>query len=124
MVKAKVVKAKKTPSQIGKSSKNKGKVGEREFCKFMHKHGMDAQRTVQYKGTGSSADIESSGLRGIHPEVKRTESVAFYSWYEQASKDAAGTDRAPVIFHRKNKGKWMAFIAADVLLELIKKGHC
>lgn len=107
-------------SKIGRSSKNKGKVGEREFCKFMRELGMDAQRTVQYKGTGSSADVESSYFAFIHPEVKRTEQSSFYAWYEQADIDCDGHVKDPVIFHRKNKGRWMAFVDAELFLFLVK----
>ncbi len=107
----------KTKSQIGRGSKNKGKVGEREVVALLRKHGFEARRGQQYAGGGGSPDVVHD-LPGIHIEVKRTEKFNLESSMQQAREDCAAGD-IPVIFHRKNQKVWVVVIDADDFLDII-----
>lgn len=105
---------------MGKMSRDKGKVGEREVAALLRAHGFDGKRGVQYQGGHDSADVV--GLPGFNIEVKRTETFNLYGAYEQAQSDAAGT-ATPVVFHRRNGKEWMAVLKADDFLALVVKSR-
>jgi hypothetical protein len=102
------------------NSKKKGSRGELEFCHFIKEHGYPAERSVQYMGNVDAPDILSPLFEYFYPEVKRTEKTMFYEWHEKADEDAGSSPKVPIVFHRKNRGKWMAFIDAKNLLVLIQ----
>ena len=56
---------------MGKTSRDKGKRGEREVASLLRSYGYDTHRGQQYHGGKDSPDVV--GLPGIHIEVKRTE---------------------------------------------------
>jgi Holliday junction resolvase len=116
-------KPKKTPSQRGRMSKNKGAEGEREFAALCREYGFtDACRTAQHCGkNGGQADVK--GIPGIHVEVKRCESGNLYIWLDQAKRDAAesGGEATPIVAHRKNGRDWVVIMEARDWFELISK---
>lgn len=93
----------------------KGKVGERELAAFLREYGYEARRGQQYAGGGTSPDVVSD-LPDIHIEVKRVEAGNLYKWLEQAKRDAAGTGKTPVVFHRKNREDWVVVLDAHDFL--------
>ena len=95
---------------VGKMSRDKGKVGEREVAALLREHGFDGKRGVQYKGGVGSADVE--GLPGFHPEVKRVEKFNLYKAMDQADadRDPAAT---PIVFHRSNSREWVVVMKAS-----------
>ena len=95
---------------MGKMSRDKGKVGEREVAALLREHGFDGKRGVQYKGGAGSADVE--GLPGFHPEVKRVESFNLYAAMDQADADRA-PENTPILFHRKNDRPWVIVMKAE-----------
>lgn len=88
---------------MGKMSRDKGKVGEREIANILKAHGYDAHRGVQYHGGQDSPDVV--GLPGYHIEVKRTERLNLYEAMAQSKRDA-GTDK-PIVIHRRNREEWV-----------------
>ena len=88
---------------MGKTSREKGKRGEREVASLLREYGYDARRGVQYKGGTDSPDVV--GLKGIHIEVKRTERLDLYGALSQSKADA-GEDM-PVVIHRRNNSEWV-----------------
>jgi Holliday junction resolvase len=105
---------KKTNSQIGRMSKNKGAKGELEFAAICKDHGFaEARRTAQHCGkTGGAADV--IGIPGIHVEVKRCEAGNLYNWLEQAKRDAAAARSGiPIVAHRKNNRDWVVIMDAN-----------
>ena len=52
------------------NSRQKGKVGEREFAALLRVHGFDARRGQQFAGGGDSPDVVSGALRWLHIEVR------------------------------------------------------
>ena len=101
---------------MGKMSRNKGKVGEREVAALLREHGFEGRRGVQYQGGPDSADVV--GLPGWHVEVKRTETLSAYAALNQALEDCG--DNFPVVLHRRNNEPWIAIFEAEVFLRLIK----
>lgn len=83
------------------NSKQKGARFERQLASLFREYGYNARRTAQYCGnTGDASDVV--GLPGIHIEAKHQETMRLYDWMSQAKRDAAGTDKLPAVFHKKN----------------------
>lgn len=86
---------------VAVNSKQKGARFERQLASRFREYGYDARRTAQYCGnTGDASDVV--GLPGIHIEAKHQETMRIYDWMSQAKRDAAGTDKLPAVFHKKN----------------------
>ena len=102
---------------MGKMSKTKGKVGEREVAAFLRAYGFaDAKRGQQFAGGGDSPDV--AGLPGFHIEVKRCETFSLYAALEQAVGDA-DPRKIPIVFHRRNTKPWTVILRADDFLYLL-----
>lgn len=102
---------------MGRMSRQKGKVGEREVAALLREHGFAGQRGVQYQGGADSADV--IGLPGWHVEVKRTESLSVYPALAQAAEDM-GHETKPVVFHRRNGKQWLVVLNAADFLRLLQ----
>lgn len=101
---------------MGKMSRDKGKVGEREIAAILKENGFaDARRGVQYKGGAGSPDVV--GLPGIHIEVKRVEALQLWPAMEQAKAEAA-VGEMPVVLHRKNNKPWVAILPLEDFLRM------
>ena len=105
---------------MGATSRNKGKLGEREWARFCTDRGYECHRTAQCRGnTGQAADVE--GLPWIHMEVKRTESFRLYDALRQSEHDAImANDGLPMVAHRKNDERWVVVMYADDWMELYR----
>lgn len=113
----------KSKSDIGRSSKRKGKIGELEVANLLKAAGYNAHRSVQFKGnTGQAPDVE--GLPGIHIEVKRVERLNLRKAYEQAVNDSKenGNNDIAAVFHRGSHQPWMVTLSLEDFLKLYKKG--
>jgi hypothetical protein len=105
---------------MGKLSRDKGKVGEREVAALLREYGFDGKRGVQYQGGKDSADV--TGLPGFHIEVKRTEKLNLEAAMAQARADCEDrTVNIPVVFHRKNKNDWVAILDVHAFLNRVKE---
>jgi Holliday junction resolvase len=103
---------------MGKRSLTKGKRGEREAAAEIRRlFGTEATRGRQFCGGPDSPDIVT-GLKDVHFEVKRAESLQLYAAMEQAIEDAGG--KVPVVLHRKNNQPWLAIVPLDELFRLAK----
>jgi len=102
---------------MGKMSRNKGKVAEREVAELLRSHGFPARRGVQFQGGADSPDVV--GLDAVHIEVKRTESLRLYPALEQAMADRKEGDLATV-WHRPNGRPWIVILPAEDFLSLYK----
>lgn len=106
---------------MGKTSREKGKRGERELAKELQKLGIDARRGMQFSGSPDSPDVVTS-IKGIHIECKRVEKLQLYPSLAQAASDA-GDDKIPIVAHRRNRHPWIVALYLDDLLELCEKIH-
>jgi hypothetical protein len=99
------------------NSRNKGKVGEREWAKWLRTHcGVDARRGVQYSGGADSPDV--TGFPGLHFEVKRVEALNLGKAVKQAVRDS--DSKIPVVAHRKNREDWLITFRASDLERFVK----
>ena len=104
---------------MGKMSKNKGKVGERELASELRRlFGVNARRGQQFHGGGDSPDVVVD--LPIHAEVKRCEKLSLYKAMKQAIGDA-GEGKVPVVFHRQNREDWLAIIRLNDLPALVDR---
>jgi len=88
---------------MSKTSREKGKRGEREVASLLREYGYDARRGQQYHGGSDSPDVV--GLAGVHIEVKRTERLDLYGALAQSKGDAG--EEMPIVVHRKNNAEWV-----------------
>ena len=102
------------------NSRDKGKRGELELAHWLTDHGYPAHRGQQFSGGNDSPDVVCPALP-FHIECKRVEAGNPYDWLAQATRDAKGTDKTPVVFHRRNEREWVVVLTAEDLLKLIKK---
>lgn len=104
----------------GKTSRNKGKVGERELAAALRAEGFEsARRGQQYSGSETSADVV--GLPGIHIECKRVEKLNIYEAVEQAQRDAGESGELPAVFHRRNRKPWLVTMPLSDWMILYRK---
>lgn len=112
----------KSRTEIGRSSRRKGKVGELEVANLLKAAGYNARRSSQYCGnTGDAPDVE--GLPGIHIEVKRVERLNLRKAYEQAVNDSKKSGDIAAVFHRPSHQPWMVSLSLSDFLKLYEKGR-
>lgn len=104
---------------MGRMSRNKGKVGERELAaKLTELFGEQCRRSAQYCGKAGDADVV--GIPGVHVECKRTETLALWKALEQATQDAVDGS-TPIVCHRPNKRPWIVVAYLDDLPKLVNQ---
>jgi hypothetical protein len=113
----KCLKGQNSKAANGKASKEKGKVGEREWSSKCKEQGYDTKRGQQFCGLNGDADV--IGLDGIHQEVKRVEKLNLYDAMEQSIRDAKENE-IPIVAHRKNNCSWLVTMESDSFFKLYK----
>jgi Holliday junction resolvase len=114
------------------NSRNKGKVGEREFAALLREHGFDARRGQQFSGGADSPDVVSDALAWLHFEIKRVQHLNLTDACVQAEGDLAklGTNAAGaakikklawVVAHRRNHAPWLITMRAEFFFELLRE---
>lgn len=92
------------------NSRNKGKIGERELSNKFKEYGFHTRRGQQFSGANGDADVV--GLPGVHIECKRVEKLNISEAMAQANRDALEGE-VPIVFHRRNRGKWLVTMELD-----------
>lgn len=115
----------KTRSQIGRTSRTKGKVGEREVAHLFIDNGFpDAHRSAQCRGNSKDGEADVAGTPGIHVEVKRVEKLNLENAMQQSIRDSElQKDRIPVVIHRKNGAEWLVTMRFSDWVEWYKHEH-
>jgi Holliday junction resolvase len=104
------------------NSRQKGARGEREFRDQLRAAGyMSARRGQQFAGGTDSPDVVCDELAVIHWEVKRVERLNIEDAMSQAKRDS-GSQKTPIVAHRKNGGEWLATVRLDDLFKLLRDG--
>lgn len=103
---------------MGKTSREKGKRGERELSSFLRSFGYEARRGQQYCGSNGDADVV--GLPGIHIECKRVEKLNIAAAMSQSIADA-NPDEKPVVMHRRNNAQWLVTMRLDDFMEIYRE---
>lgn len=104
---------------MAKNSRKKGKVGELEVAALLRDYGFKARRGQQFSGSSDSPDVVHS-IPNVHLEVKRVEAFSLYPALAQATRDAADSE-TPVVFHRRNREKWVAILPAEDFLKMMQR---
>ena len=90
------------------SQRNKGASAERELFKLLSEQlGMAVARNFDqtWKGGADTLSVEGWAI-----EVKRVESLAIASWWNQATRQAERTGRKPALFYRQSRKPWRAVL--------------
>lgn len=105
---------------MGKKSRDKGKVGEREVVSLLKKYGFKtARRASQFAGnTGEAADILCKELSDWHIESKRVEKFNLYDAYDQVFRDKPSYTKG-IIFHRRNHRPAVIIMDAEEFLQFL-----
>ena len=114
------------------NSRNKGKVGEREFASLLREHGYDARRGQQFSGSPDSPDVVSDALAWLHFEVKRVQNLNLTDACVQAEGDQTGSGLnsagaakpkklAWVVAHRRNHAPWLITMRAEFFFALLRE---
>mgnify|MGYP000170561305 CR=1 FL=1 len=90
---------KKTKSQIGRASRNKGKTFERKIANILTDRGIESRRSVQFNGM---FDYDLTSEVPINWECKAVESLNIYNAMEQSIADAKKDEYIPTVVHKKN----------------------
>lgn len=112
---------KKTKSQIGKSSKARGKRGELNLVHALRDAGFtEARRTAQYCGKAGTSDVV--GIEGLHVEVKNQERLNIWSALAQSQRDteADGDVDIPAVFFKRNRSGWYVALPLPNFIKLYK----
>lgn len=100
---------------MGKSSREKGKRGERDLARLLRDAGIaNARRGAQHRGGPDSPDV--IGIPGTHSEVKVRGSMTVMRYAAQA-KGEAPEDAIPIIWLKEDRGEWWAMVRAADLLD-------
>ena len=101
------------------NSRQKGKVGEREFASLLREHGFDARRGQQFSGSPDSPDVVSDALAWLHVEVKRVQNLNLADACAQAEGDSAG--KPWIMAHRRNHAPWLITMRAEFFFDLVRE---
>lgn len=101
-----------------KNSRQKGARGEREFAKFLTSKGHPASRGCQFQGGPDSPDVVCESLP-FHIEVKRVQNLNIEKALQQSINDSKGSNKIPIVAHRKNGEAWKITLTAEDLFKLI-----
>lgn len=102
----------------GKAARNKGKNAELELSHILTDSGIPCHR-----GKVFYHESDIVGIPGIHPEVKRQESLNLWKAMQQAEEEAAiRNDGAPTVFFRRDRSGWMVCMKLDDWIRLYKGG--
>ena len=104
---------------MGKMSKDKGKVGEREVAELIRSYGFEARRGQQNRGGSDSPDVVHS-IPNVYAEVKFRERFSLWAAVSKAQEEAKDTD-TPVVFHRQKRKPWLVTMDAHDFLRILKK---
>lgn len=107
----------KTKSQIGKSSKARGKRAELDLARKLREFGFEARRTAQYCGKAGTSDV--IGIPGVHIECKAVQRLNIWEALSQSQRDsvADGKGDIPAVFFKRNRS---GFYVALPLTDFIK----
>jgi len=103
---------------MGKMSREKGKVGEREVAGILRDYGYNCRRGQQFCGANGDADVV--GLPGIHIEVKRVEKLNLYDAVDQSKRDKKEGE-LPAVFHRRNHCEWLVTMPLESFMEVYRE---
>jgi hypothetical protein len=105
-------------SKQGKRSRGKGKRGERLACAAIKEQfpTLNPRRSVQFKGTTDSCDVEIPEASDWFVEVKFVERLNVWEAIERAVVEAG--DKLPILMHKKTRSDWLVTVRLSDLKRL------
>jgi len=101
---------------MGRMSRTKGAVGEREVVNILRDHGWPAMRTSDGRSQHGRGDI--AGVPGVVFEIRRAERLDLWRGLEDAQAHAVDGE-LPVLAFRRNRSGWWAAMPLERLVELL-----
>lgn len=102
---------------MGRSQRNKGKRGEREFLNQLGELlDCDLSRNLNQSANGGA---DSLSLPGWAVEVKRQERLSIEAWWNQAVTQAEADNRKPLLAFRRNRTEWRVVLSLEDFAELL-----
>ncbi len=90
------------------ASRNKGAAAERELLKLLGEElGHVLQRNITQTRGGGADCLE---VKGFAIEIKRQERMSRPAWWRQACEQAERVNAEPMLFYRRNREPWRAYI--------------
>lgn len=109
--------AKRTASQRGKMSRNKGKNLERFVATSFKSRGFEARRAVQYDGAFSH-DVKIDIPFNL--ECKAVENLNIQQAFQQAYTDSQRAKTIPVVVHKKNNQRILTTMEFTDFIDLVQ----
>ena len=105
-------------SRQGRRSRSKGKRGERLACAAIKEQlpALNPRRSVQFKGTTDSCDVEIPEAPDWFVEVKFVERLNVWEAIERAVVEAGG--KLPILIHKKSRSDWLVTVRLSDLKRL------
>jgi len=115
---------------MGKLSRDKGKIGEREVVQLLKDWGWKAKRGQQFRGGPDSPDVihnmvnlDPAGIE-IAIEVKWRQQLNLYDALKKLTDEQKpGEPIIPTVFHRKDRKDWLVTLDANDFLEIVYCMH-
>ena len=101
----------------GKTSRNKGKRGEREVVNLFKQHGIEARRGDSQSRGAREADVELDELGKYWIEVKLGKQPRIRAAIPHAERDSDG--RTPIVFWRDDRKDWRVDMGVGAFFELL-----
>ena len=114
-----VGKKKRTRSQVGRGSRNKGKVFERAVSKMLTARGIPARRAVQFDGT---FDYDIKVELPVNFECKNVQNLNIHKAMIQSRADAKKNGDLPVVVHKKNNAPMLLTMDFTDFIDLLQWG--
>jgi len=89
--------------KLGKQSKEKGKRFERTVANLFKAAGFEARRSVQYKGTATSQDVEAETPIPLNVECKYVKALNIRKAYARTVLDGDPTATSIVVHAKPNE---------------------
>lgn len=104
---------------MGKSERDKGKRGEREFLSQLGQLlNCDLSRNLNQSANGGA---DSLSLPGFAVEIKRAERLSIEAWWSQAVTQAKAVNRKPLLAFRRNRSEWRVVLTLEDFASLLSQ---
>ena len=102
------------------NSRQKGARFERAVAQELRNWGYGARRGQQFSGSPDSPDVVSEDFP-YQIEAKAVEKLNLDKAYKQAKDDAEGSNKPPVVIHKRNRGTLMITLSFEDFMKLLQR---
>lgn len=98
---------------MGKSQRNKGRAGERDFLNQLGE--LIGQRLDRNLSQSDGGGADCISLPGYAIEVKRQEQLSIGAWWKQATEQAEKAGAVPALAYRQSRKPWAVVLPLEAL---------